>query len=374
MADLKNFLALLSSKLNVQECDATKAKCLFSVWLQIRNKQTITQLLMQNRQRFMRITERAKQYMIATVLVIALQTQTAKAQTDADAIMMAKNNFCVGAMYGYNSWKNYWEGTYKRSALNLGTVSSQMVSAMGDYGITSRLNLLFGAPYVKTKASAGTMRGTEGIQDLSLWLKWMALEKKIGKKTVYAVYGVGGFSTPLSNYEGDYLPLALGLHTTTFSGRVIADIQHGDFFATASGTYTLRNNITINRDAYYTTSMHYTNEVDMPDMVSAQFRTGYRTNRWIAEALFDYNNTIGGFDIRKNDMPFPSNNMDWTSLGVNVKYNIKKVPGLSLVGGGNYVLHGRNVGQSTMFNGGVFYIFHTSKTAATSHSCKLCAK
>ena len=36
MADLKNFLALLSSKLNVQECDATKAKCLFSVWLQIK--------------------------------------------------------------------------------------------------------------------------------------------------------------------------------------------------------------------------------------------------------------------------------------------------------------------------------------------------
>jgi hypothetical protein len=73
-------------------------------------------------------------------------------------------------------------------------------------------------------------------------------------------------------------------------------------------------------------------------------------------------------------MPFPSNNMDWTSLGVNVKYNIKKVPGLSLVGGSNYVLDGRNVGQSTMFNGGVFYILHTSKTPATSHSCKLCAK
>jgi len=36
MADFKNFLALLSSKLNVQECDATKAKCLFSVWLQIK--------------------------------------------------------------------------------------------------------------------------------------------------------------------------------------------------------------------------------------------------------------------------------------------------------------------------------------------------
>ncbi|CAN5132276.1 hypothetical protein BH11BAC6_BH11BAC6_12030 [soil metagenome] len=323
----------------------------------------------------MRITERAKQYMIALVLVIALQTQTANAQTDADAIMMAKNNLCVGAMYGYNSWKNYWEGTFKRNNQSLGTVSTKMYAVMGDYGITNKLNFLFGASYIQTKASQGTLRGAEGIQDLSMWLKWMPLEKKIGSKTVYAVYGVGGFSTPLSNYEGDYLPLALGLHSTNITGRLIADIQHGDFFATASGTYTYRNNITINRDAYYTTSMHYTNKVDMPDVVSAQFRTGYRTNRWIAEALLDYNNTIGGFDIRKNDMPFPSNNMDWTSAGVNIKYTFKKVPGLSLVGGGNYVLHGRNVGQGKQFSGGVFYIFRTSKAASgTAHSCKLCSK
>lgn len=329
---------------------------------------------MQNKKAFMRIKKHAKQYLGAFILLISLHTQTAKAQTDADAIMMAKNNLCIGPMYGYSSWKNYWEGAFKRDNQNLGTVSTQMYSLMGNYGISSKLNFLFGAPYVKTKASEGVLHGAEGIQDLSLWLKWMPIEKTINKKTTYAVYGVGGFSTPLSNYEGDYLPLALGLHSTNLTGRIIADIQHGDFFATASGTYTHRSNITINRDAYYTTSMHYTNKVDMPDMFSTQVRAGYRTNRWIAEALFDYNNTIGGFDIRKNDMPFPSNNMDWTSLGVNFKYTFKKVPGLSLTGGGNYVLHGRNVGQSTMFNGGVFYILRTSKKAGTSHSCKLCSK
>ena len=35
-------------------------------------------------------------------------------QTDIDAIMMEKNALCVGPMYGYSSWKNYWEGTLKR--------------------------------------------------------------------------------------------------------------------------------------------------------------------------------------------------------------------------------------------------------------------
>ncbi|MEP6845005.1 MAG: hypothetical protein ABI861_03350 [Panacibacter sp.] len=323
----------------------------------------------------MKMIKFTKRFSLIALLFALIQSKHAAAQTDMDAIMMAKNNFCVGGVYSHNSWKNYWEGTFKRDNQNLGTVSANMYMLMGNYGITNKLNFLFSTPYVKTNASEGTMHGAQGIQDLSLWLKWMPLEKKIGSKTVYAVYGVGGFSTPLSNYEGDYLPLSLGLHSTNITARLIADIQHGDFFATVSGTYTYRNNITINRDAYYTTSMHYTDKVDMPNVVSTQLRAGYRTNKWIAEALVDYNNTIGGFDIRKNDMPFPSNNMDWTAAGINLKYTFKKVTGLSLTGGGNYVLHGRNVGQSTQIYGGVFYILRTSKhTAVASHSCKLCAK
>ncbi|HYK46850.1 MAG TPA: hypothetical protein VEV83_16845 [Parafilimonas sp.] len=315
--------------------------------------------------------------LITCTLLFALIQFYAEAQTDADAIMMGKQNFCLGPMYGHSSWKNYWEGTLKRDNLNLGTVSANMYSIMGNYGITNKLNFLFGVPYISTKASAGTMHGDNGIQDLSLWLKWMPLEKKIGKSVV-AVYGVGGFSTPLTGYSGDYLPLGIGLHSTNLSARLIADIQHGDFFATASGTYSYRNNVTINRNAYYTTEMHYTDEVEMPDVASFQFRTGYRTMRWIAEAIIDNNNTLGGFDIRRNDMPFPSNKMNWTSAGVNFKYTFKKVPGLSLTGGGSYVLTGRNVGQATQFNGGVFYIFNFAKPAkdkaGVEHSCKLCVK
>ena len=100
------------------------------------------------------------------------------AQTDIDAIMMEKNAFCVGPMYSYSSWKNYWEGTLKRNNQNLGTVSTQMFSVMGIYGISRKLNVLFSVPYVKTKASAGTLHGDKGFQDLSLFVKWMPLKKK----------------------------------------------------------------------------------------------------------------------------------------------------------------------------------------------------
>src|SRR4026209_2651728 len=88
------------------------------------------------------------------------------AQTDMDAIMMEKNAFCVGPMYSYSSWKNYWEGTLKRENLNLGKVTTQMYGLMGNYGVTRKLNALFSVPYVRTKASAGTLQGMKGVQDL----------------------------------------------------------------------------------------------------------------------------------------------------------------------------------------------------------------
>ena len=122
------------------------------------------------------------------------------AQTDIDALMMSKNNFCVGPMYTYSSWKEYWEGTFKRDNANLGTVSSQMFSVMGNYGITDKINVLFGLPYVKTKASQGTLHGQEGAQDLSLWVKWMPIEKKLNKNSVFFFFFLGRISTPASNY------------------------------------------------------------------------------------------------------------------------------------------------------------------------------
>ena len=136
----------------------------------------------------------------------------------------------------------------------------------------------------------------------------------------------------------------------------MADYQVGSFFATVSGSYVVRSNVTIDRPAYYTTEMHYTNEVSMPNAAQFNLRVGYRTDRLIAEALLGNWTTLGGFDITRNNMPFPSNKMNMTSAGINIKYNIKAVNGLSVIGGGGYTVAGRNVGQATTFNGGIFYI------------------
>jgi hypothetical protein len=60
-------------------------------------------------------------------------------------------------------------------------------------------------------------------------------------------------------------------------------------------------------------------------------------------------------------MPFPSNTMNMTKIGFNGKYNLKQIPGLAIIGGLNHVIIGRNVGQSDIFYGGLFYVLDFTK-------------
>lgn len=309
-----------------------------------------------------KLTLRKNYYLIVLLLIVAPFTSIA--QTEIDGIMMEKNAFCVGPMYSYSSWKNYWEGTLKRENLNLGTVSTQMYSVMGNYGITNRWNVLFGLPYVKTKASAGQLNGQEGLQDLSLWLKWKGFSKKVASGRL-SLFAIGGFSFPVSDYTADFLPMSIGLESKNLSLRGMADYQRGSWFATVSGTYVRRSNIKLDRDSYYTTEMHYTNEVKMPDAASANVRAGWRDKGLIAEAVFDYWNTLGGFDITRNNMPFPSNDMDMSRIGFNFKYDMPFHPQLSLTGNVMTTISGRNVGQATGFNVGIFYVIDFSKKQKT---------
>jgi hypothetical protein len=295
------------------------------------------------------------------VLLLLISSHQLFAQTDLDAIMMEKNTFCVGAMYTNSSWKNYWEGTNKRINENLGTVSTQTFGLMGNYGVSQKLNLLFNIPYIKTKASAGQMHGMSGIQDLSLMVKYRPINKKIGYARL-AVFGIAGGSIPVTNYVADFLPMAIGLRSRTAQARLMVDYYYNSkWFATASATYVYRSNIKIDRNSYYTDELILSNEVEMPNATTFNIRAGFRTQWLIAEAVLNNWTTHGGFDITKNNMPFPSNRMNATSLGINLKYVLKKIPQLSLTGGANQIIAGRNIGQSLTANGGVFYVFNLNK-------------
>ncbi len=287
----------------------------------------------------------------------------ASGQTETDAIMMNRNQFCNGLIYTHSCWDHYWEGTLKRDNQNLGTITTQSVMYMANYGIRDNFNIIVGAPYVWTKASAGTLHGMNGVQDIFLFVKWRPVTKSFGKNKI-SLFVVGGISTPLTDYVIDFLPMSIGLGTTNLSGRAIVDYHHQGtkLFATGSATFIRRSNVELDRTGYYTTEGVLSNEVEMPNAASYNFRAGYRGKYLIAEAQLVNWTTLGGFDITRNNSPFPSNRMNSTAVGVDFKYTVKRHTNLAVVGGLSYTIAGRNVGQALTFNGGIFYAFYFSKT------------
>ena len=300
-----------------------------------------------------KLYQRKMKSLIKYVLIGAMWgTSSVYAQMPHDAIYMPRKTACLAVSYNNSSWKEYWENTLKRENLNIGTHTTQSVMAMAAIGITDKLNVIVSLPYVSTKTSAGNLMGQKGMQDLSGWLKYQLVKNDKG----LSLHGVLGASIPISNYVPDFLPMSIGLKTKTVTGRLIANYTYkSGMYLTAHASYILRSNIKVDRDAYQADNRVYnTNEVQMPNVTDAAARVGYIKDgsRIQAEVFVEHFTCVGGDNIRRNDMPFPTNNMTATSAGFYGKYQPKNI-------GFNVriakVLDGLNVGQSLSYSIGVLY-------------------
>jgi hypothetical protein len=294
---------------------------------------------------------------VRTSLILLLFSHGVMGQSLADGIYMPKNTVCAGGVYMHDAWDEYWEGTLQRTNGNIGTVTTQMAGIMANYGITDRINLIAYAPWVKTQASAGSLAGQRGIQDLTLGFKWKPFEKQImgGSFSAQAI-GIG--SIPLTNYVADHLPLAIGMQSKTATGRLLFHFlgQKGLTF-TAFGGYTARSKVQIDRNSFYTTHLIEGTEVVMPDMAHFGARAGYYTYRVQAEVLYDYNGCTSGNDIRRQDMPFLTNKMQAGRLGIYLSYRVKPLKDIQITATAQQVLTGRNVGKSQSLSFGIFKAF-----------------
>ena len=84
------------------------------------------------------------------LLLVVLLPLVSKAQTLTDGFMMPKKDLCTGFMYSHDQWTKYWEGELKRDNDNIGKVTTQMITWVGVYGITDKINVIAMVPYVKT--------------------------------------------------------------------------------------------------------------------------------------------------------------------------------------------------------------------------------
>lgn len=284
------------------------------------------------------------------IFIIAICLQyTSSAQLPHDAIYMPKKSLCIAAMYSNSSWAEYWEGELKRDNPNIGKNITQNFSLMAAYGITEKLNIIANLPYVTTHNTAGNLLGQQGLQDISAFLKYKVLDMK-----GLTINAVAGTSTPMSDYNPDFLPMSIGLKCKTAMGRLIAAYSHSmGTYLSGSAAYTLRSNTFLDRDSYLANGkLNNTNEVEVPNAMDMAVRLGYLKNKLQLELSLTHFRCTSGDNIRRNDMPFPSNNMQATNVGFYGKYQYKNIGVVATIG---QVLNGLNVGQSLLFMGGVTY-------------------
>jgi hypothetical protein len=283
----------------------------------------------------------------------------ALAQTVTDGLMMSKNAFCTGVLYGHDKWNNYWEGELKRDNQNIGSLTTQSVMWVGNYGITPKINVIAMLPYVWTKASGGTLHGMSGLQDVTIAAKYNFFTTLIGTGT-FKTFGVLALSAPVTNYTPDFFPLSIGTATKNISWRLTTNYKFDQgIYVNASGAYTWKSNTTLDRPSYYTNNKLYlTDEVKMPNTFDFVVHVGYLKNGLQTEVFYTQQNTLGGSDIRRQDMPFVSNRMNFSKAGALVMYYLPKPKNLAVRASGSYTLAGRNVGQSINVMGGFLYTIH----------------
>jgi outer membrane putative beta-barrel porin/alpha-amylase len=292
-------------------------------------------------------------------LSLALIAAPLRAQAIDDGAMMPRRALAAGLLYTHESWSQYWEGTLERDNGNIGTLSTQRVTWMAGYGVTDRLSVMAMLPYVWTHATQGPLHGMRGMQDFTLAAKYQLLATPLTDRGTLRAMVVGAAGIPAGNYTPDFLPLSIGLASRQFSGRFTLNFQaHEGWFLNGSAAYTWRTKVKLDRPAYYTNGqLILSDEVAMPAVFDYTVSAGYQIGRLSIPLSLTQQRTLGGGDIRRQDMPFVSNRMDFVKLEGLVMYAVP-APQLGIRFGMSRIVSGRNVGQSTTLTGGLFHTFH----------------
>ena len=294
------------------------------------------------------------------LVLLALSAVCAHAQAPDDGLLMPKRTLSAGVTYSQERWSEYWEGTLKRSNGNIGTVTTRSATLMAHYGLTDAVTLVGMVPYVWTGSSLGTLAGFRGVQDFNVALKYRVLATPFTSNGMLSALIVGEAGAPASDYSPDFLPLSIGLGARHASARFTLHYESkGDWFIDGTTSHSWRNNVTLDRGAYYTNGqLQLTNQVAMPDVADWKVSAGFRKKRVFVPISLTHQQTLGGSDIRRQDMPFVSNRMDFTRASASVMYGLTVPTDLALQIGLSRTLSGRNVGQATMISAGVLHTFH----------------
>jgi len=307
----------------------------------------------------MPISTRIRSALSAFLWLLCVATPL-RAQTVDDGIMLAKGELLTGTTYTHDRWEEYWEGALKRTNGNIGEITTEINVFTANYGLASRLNIIGMVPYVRTNASQGVLHGITGFQDLTIAAKYSAADWTFGRGGTLEAIAVGVAGLPMTDYNPELLPLSIGFGSKRASARGTLDYQTAvGLFATGSAAYTWRSDVQLDRPYFFTDGEFVMSDrADMPNVFDHMVSVGYLHRGLMSSVFLARQKTLGGGDIRRQDMPFVSNRMDFTRLGAMVMLPVPRLRTLTGEFAIARTMSGRNVGQATTITFGFQYVFN----------------
>lgn len=211
------------------------------------------------------------------------------AQTIVNGFFPKKKELTVATSYSYKSFDNFYRGDVvtKSNPMNMGEISSSIVSLYGEYGMLDWLSTTITIPYISVESENGVadpVIGTsqvDGVQDLNVFVKAKVIEKTLASNAKISIGGATGVSLPVGGYEEAGI-LSLGNGATAVDGCGFIQLATpSNIFLELQAAYSLRNNA----------------DFDVPNATMYSAKLGYYNKWFYAHAKIGVQNSLSGFDI-----------------------------------------------------------------------------
>ena len=222
----------------------------------------------------------------------------------------------------------YWEGTLKRTTATSARITTQSNAWVVPYGLTDRVSLFGSVPFVWTKRQPGRAAGTAGLAGHHARRQIRFLERSSPRFGALRAIAAASGLAPTQQLHAR-LRAALDRHAEPAPSRARLTLNYQTdtrLYVNGSTSYTRRGDVTLDRPYYFTDDQLFlTRQVDMPNVVDYTVSVGYLKHDLNTYVAFSQQTTQGGGDIRRQDMPFVSNRMNFSRVGGMAMYPVPKL-------------------------------------------------
>ncbi|SHI86285.1 transporter [Aquimarina spongiae] len=282
-----------------------------------------------------------------------LTISSVSAQTLINGFFPKKNDLTVATSYSYKSFDNFYRGESlsKNNPMNMGEITSSIVSVYGEYGVLDWLSTTINVPYISMENEEGVPdpvlqeSQVSGVQDLSLFMKAKIIDKQFDNSTKLAIGGATGVTLPVGGYEEAAI-LSLGSGATAFDGCGFIQLATAsNIFVELQAAYSLRNN----------------SDFEVPNATIYSAKLGYYNKWFYAHAKVGIQNSLSGFDIGSPEFvaaggpaALPETEVDYTNFYFDLYVPVYK-NSIGISSGYTVNMNGRNYDRASAISLGLVY-------------------